>query len=263
MLVIGIAGGSGCGKTTTAINLAAALKKNDFNVLLIDTDSNPGLTQVLLQPGEVAEVTLTDIYEKLMEARVDGTPLPDANMGKKISAEGLEYIPCDVNLGSLEYMLNRLDIQDPATLLKSFIEQQTEYDYIIIDSPGDFDQRTINALVASDEFIIPIVPEPMCIKAVTELLPNIDMVMAQNPDLTLSGILLTNAQMRTNLTKRAIEEIRDSGLPVFENIIPRATAVAGAPVQGKSVLATDPRNAAAVAYDNFCNEYLQLERERY
>jgi chromosome partitioning protein len=242
----------GVGKTTTAINLAAALAASELKVLLIDSDPQGNSTTGVGVEKSQDSKTLYNIL------------LGDTNLRDAITPtqfEGLSLLPADQNLVATN--LDLVDSEDREQRLKNALaDVRHEYQYILIDCPPALDLLTLNALVASDAVLIPIQCEFFALEGISQLMDTVDRVRdVFNPDLRIEGVLLTMYDDRTNLTRQVEADLREFfENEVFKTVIPRSIRLAEAPSFGKSILAYDPRSRGAEAYIKLAKEILVHEQ---
>ena len=238
----------GVGKTTTTINLAAALTLKSKKVLLIDMDPQGNAATGLGIPRASREITIYDVL-------VDGAALSDATL--ETSVPGLKLIPSHVDLAGAE-----LEIGDRAgrtTILRDAInEVSSQYDYVLIDCPPSLNLLTVNALSASRSVLVPLQCEFFALEGLSQLLQTIEMAKARiNPDLVIDGVMLTMYDLRNRLSAQVAADVRKHlGRAVFQTIIPRNVRIAEAPSFGKPVLMYDPHCAGSKAYKALATEML-------
>jgi chromosome partitioning protein len=244
----------GVGKTTTAINLAAALAASEMNVLLIDSDPQGNSTTGLGVDKSPERNTLYQVL--LREVDISDAIAPT-------SFEGLYIVPTDQNLVAAN--LDLVDAEEREIRLKSAISTVADrYQYVLIDCPPALDLLTLNALVSSDAVLIPIQCEFFALEGISQLIDTVDRVKESfNPELGIEGVLLTMYDDRTNLTKQVEADLREFfGKEVFRTVIPRTIRLAEAPSFGQSILSYDPRSRGAEAYIQLAKEILAHEQNR-
>jgi chromosome partitioning protein len=238
----------GVGKTTTAVNLAAALAASELKILLIDSDPQGNSTTAVGVEKSDEGKTLYDVLLRQVPIEEAITPT---------SYEDLSLLPADQNL-----VASNLDLVDQdqreKRLQTALATVRNRFDYIIIDCPPALDLLTLNALVASDAVLVPIQCEFFALEGISQLMDTIDRIKtAFNPALRVEGVLLTMYDDRTNLTKQVENDLREFfGKEVFQTVIPRSIRLAEAPSFGKTILAYDPRSRGAEAYIQLAKEIL-------
>lgn len=236
------------GKTTTAINLAAALAALDHELLLIDLDPQANATSGLGFPrSEVRPGS----YEILLGADARGAIRPTAFPNLSLLPSGRDLVGAEVEL---------VNEPDREHRLRRALEPLREtYGFTLIDCPPSLSLLTVNALCAAQSVLVPIQTEYFALEGLSELLNTIERVRnAFNPALELEGIVLTMFDERTNLGRQVIEDIRTHfGERVYETVIPRNVRLAEAPSFGKPVLAYDVKSKGAEAYLALAREFLR------
>jgi chromosome partitioning protein len=232
----------GVGKTTTAVNLAAALAQHGSRVLVIDLDPQGNASTALDVEHRVGT---TSIYHVLVEDQ------PLVGIIHAVEDIPLLYCaPATIDLAGAEIELVPMVAREGrlSRALRSYDESQL--DYILIDCPPSLGLLTVNALVAAAEVLIPIQCEYYALEGLEQLLRTVNLVKSHlNPDLTVSTILLTMFDGRTRLASQVADEVREHfGEVVLESIIPRSVRVSEAPSYGQSVMTYDPGSSGAVAY---------------
>jgi chromosome partitioning protein len=240
----------GVGKTTTSINLCAALALSGKSVLLIDLDPQANATS-----GLSIEPKNATIYECLMDRRlVKDVYLPTCINGLDVVASKGDLVGAEIELTNLP---------DRQSVLKNVLNEVQNYDFVIIDCPPAFGLLTINALVAASGLIIPVQCEYYAMEGLGRLLGNVERIRESfNPDLTIQGIVLTMYDSRINLSRQVQDEIRGFFKEkVFQTVIPRNVALAEAPSHGKPVLSYNSASSGAKAYLDLAKELLSNGKE--
>jgi chromosome partitioning protein len=248
----------GVGKTTTAVNLAAALAKHGLQILVIDTDPQGNASTALNIDHRVGT---PDVYSVLVE-EIDFSEVvkPVAEIENLFCAPAtIDLAGAEIELVSLvarEYRLQRA--------LNKYLDFHKEkynkaIDYVFIDCPPSLGLLTLNALVAAKEVLIPIQTEYYALEGLGQLMNNVNLVKKQlNPDLEVATIVLTMFDSRTNLSQQVAEEVRKHfGDIVITTEIPRAVRVSEAPSFQQTVITYDPGSPGAQAYVKVAKEFAQ------
>ena len=239
----------GVGKTTTTVNLAAALGVLEKKVLLIDADPQANASSGL---GIDVETVEKGTYQ-LLEHAVEAT---DAIF--KTTSPNVDVIPAHIDLVAIEIEL--VDKDQREFMLKEAIKTvKDNYDYILIDCAPSLGLITLNALVAADSVIIPIQCEYFALEGLGKLLNTIKSIQnIHNPDLDIEGLLLTMYDSRLRLSNQVVEEVKKHFQDmVFNTIIQRNVRLSEAPSYGESIIAYDATSRGAVNYINLANEILK------
>ncbi len=235
----------GVGKTTSTVNLAAALSKAGLAVLVIDLDPQGNATTAL---GIENRNDRLSIYDALVnDVPLDKIVVPSAEDARLLSA------PANLDLAGAEIELVSLPAREHRLLrsIDAYLQARDEpIDYIFIDCPPSLGLLTVNAFVAAREVLIPIQCEYYALEGLSQLLANIDRIKQHlNPELTLSTILLTMYDSRTRLASEVAAQVREHfPTQTLTTAIPRAVRVSEAPSYGQSVIAYDPGSTGALAY---------------
>ncbi len=239
----------GVGKSTTAINLAAALAFQDQRVLLIDLDPQGNASSGLgIDRGSID----VSIYDVLLKE----SPIEDAI--EPTSVRNLFVVPATIDLAGAEIELVSMFSRE--TLLRSAIDEIDEdFDFVLIDCPPSLGLLTVNALTAAQNVVIPIQCEYYALEGLSQLLRNVDLVSANlNPNLKVSGVVLTMYDGRTKLSREVAEQVREYfGDVAFKTVIPRSVRLSEAPSYGEPIEAFDPMSRGAIAYRQLGREFLQ------
>ena len=239
----------GVGKTTTAVNLTAALTERGKRTLLCDFDpqanstsgfgvdktSSPNIYDVLLNGADPAKAVAATVYGDVL-------PSSKALAGASIEMIGLER---------REYQLR-----------EALDQLKARYDYILIDCPPSLELLTLNALCAADTVLVPVQCEYYALEGLSDLLSTIRIVKRSlNPEIALEGVVLTMYDGRTNLSMQVAEEVkRHFPGQVYATVIPRNVRLSEAPSHGKPVCAYDALSRGAEAYDQLARELVEHNR---
>ena len=239
----------GVGKTTTTVNLAAALAQSGLNVLVIDNDPQGNASTAL---GIEHRAGTPSIYEVL----VDGAPLSGA-VQQCPDVAGLACVPATIDLSGAEIELvsmvsreTRLRLAVDTYLAEREEGGQDRVDYVFVDCPPSLGLLTVNAFAVAREVLIPIQCEYYALEGLSQLLKTIQLIQSHlNPDLHVSTILLTMYDARTNLAQQVVAEVREH-FPdkTLRTTVPRSVRVSEAPSYGQTVMTHDPGSSGALAY---------------
>ena len=231
----------GVGKTTTTVNIGVALALAGLSVLIIDLDPQGNASTAL---GADRKAGTPSVYDVLL-----GEITPAEAIQTCPDAPRLGCIPATIDLAGAEIELVSMVAREHR-LRKAVQSIDRYYDYIFIDCPPSLGLLTVNAMVATDEVLIPIQCEYYALEGLGQLLRNIELVKAHlNPDLNVSTILLTMYDRRTKLADQVANEVRNHFTgKVLTTIIPRSVKVSEAPGYGQSVLTYDPGSRGAMSY---------------
>ncbi|HET6911089.1 MAG TPA: ParA family protein [Mycobacteriales bacterium] len=241
----------GVGKTTSTVNLAAALAQHGAKVLVVDLDPQGNASTAF---GIEHRAGTASVYDVLVHAR----PLAEVIVSAP-DVPNLDCAPATIDLAGAEIELVSVVARE-SRLRKALdalsAESATAYDYVFVDCPPSLGLLTVNALVAGREVLIPIQCEFYALEGLSQLLRNIELVRAHlNPDLHVSTILLTMYDARTRLAEQVAAEVRNHfGELVLAATIPRSVRISEAPGYGQSVMTYDPVSRGAQAYGSAARE---------
>ena len=238
----------GVGKTTTAVNLSAALSKLKQRVLLIDLDPQGNATT----GSGVGKDSITETVYPLLFGQASFDQVV-------VHAEdaGYDLLPANRELAGAEVELVQLEDRDER-LKNILLEQDNNYDFVIIDCPPSLGLITTNALTASNSVIIPVQCEFFALEGIMQLLNTIRLAQKQlNPNLDIEGVLLTMLDSRTNLGFEVVDDIRKFFKEkVYNTIIPRLIRLTEAPSHGEPIIVYDPKSKGSEAYLNLAKEVI-------
>lgn len=242
------------GKTTTAINLSAALAAAERRVLLVDGDPQGNATSGLgltVGPGDLS------LYEVLL-----GEATADQAIRRSVQLPSLDVLPANADLAGAEVELVAEHSRE-TRLASALASVRDRYDYILIDCPPSLGLLTVNMLAAAEAIIIPLQCEYFALEGLSQLIRTVDMVReGLRPGLEIAGVLLTMFDSRLNLSRQVADDARAHfGELVFKSPIPRNIRLAEAPSFGKPILMYDISSVGATAYMAVTKELMsRLER---
>ncbi|NNE78798.1 MAG: ParA family protein [Silicimonas sp.] len=242
----------GVGKTTTAINLGAALAEEGHNVLLVDLDPQGNASTGLGIAPEDREYTTYDLILEECDLR---------NVVRQTNVEGLLIAPSTTDLSSAD--IEMMSIEKRSFLLHDALRQpaidEFDLDFILIDCPPSLSLLTINAMVASDSVLIPLQSEFFALEGLSQLMLTVREVrQSANPHLRIEGVLLTMYDGRNNLSQQVETDARNTlGGLVYETVVPRNVRVSEAPSYALPVIKYDPVSKGATAYRALAQEVVE------
>ncbi|MBM4240485.1 MAG: ParA family protein [Euryarchaeota archaeon] len=243
----------GCGKTTTAVNLATALALIGKRVLLIDVDPQGNATTGFgIEKNGLEHTIYTVLSEK---DRIQDVVI-------RTNIEGLDIVPSNILLSGAEVELSK-EIGREVILKNRMGGIAYNYDYVFIDVPPSLGLLTVNALVASDSVIIPIQAEYYALEGMADLMKILTLVKSRlDSSLNIKGILLTLYDKRTRLGREVYRNVKEYfGDNIFKTTIPRNVTLAEAPSHGEPCVVYDEESSGAIAYKNLAKELISMEQD--
>lgn len=243
----------GVGKTTSAVNFAAALALGGLNVVVIDADAQGNASTAL---GAEHGVGTPSIYDVMVEGASLAGVIQDCP-----DVEGLRVCPSTIDLSGAE--IEMVDLPRRAFLLSDavseFLSVNRDVDVILIDCPPSLGLVTLNALVCADEVMIPIQTEYYALEGLTQLWSTIERIRSElNPRLRISTIVLTMVDKRTKLSEEVAAEVREHFEDItLTTVIPRSVRISEAPSYSQTAVTYDPRSTGAIAYRKAALELTQ------
>lgn len=241
----------GVGKTTSSINLSAALAEKGKKVLVIDMDPQGNTTSGFgIEKNEVDNT----VYELMLgECSVKESIIKDVY-------KNLSLIPSNVNLAAAEIEL--INEKKKEYILRNEVEWiKDDYDYIIIDCPPSLSMLTINSMTTADSVLVPIQCEYYALEGLSQLIHTVNLVKERlSPDLSMEGVVFTMYDSRTNLSEQVVENVKSNlNHYIFKTMIPRNIRLAEAPSFGQPITVYDSKSAGAEAYLNLAQEIIEKE----
>ena len=244
----------GVGKTTSTINLSAALAQKGMKVLVVDCDPQGNATSGI------------GIEKKQIEKSVYELIIGECEINECIcqsQIENLRVIPSTVNLAGAEIEL--IGMNEKEYIMKETLKEiKDDYDYIMIDCPPSLNILTVNALTAADSVLVPIQCEFYALEGLSQLIHTIDLVKARlNTQLTIDGIVFTMYDGRTNLSIQVVDNVKNNlQHHIYRTVIPRNVRLAEAPSYGMPICLYDPRSSGAEAYNKLAEEIIARDKKR-
>lgn len=239
----------GVGKSTTAINLGAALAEEGLKVLIVDIDPQGNASSGL-------GIDKTEVEYSIYDLLLEGVDFSDVIIS--VNESKLDIIPANIDLAGAEIELVS-QISRESRLDKALKGDTDIYDYILIDCPPSLGLLTLNALTAADGVIVPIQCEYYALEGLGQLLETIKLVQNNlNSRLKLEGVLLTMYDSRTNLSDQVADEVKKHfSDEIYQTVIPRNVRLSEAPSFGQSIISYDNRSSGAKAYRKLAQEVLE------
>ena len=243
----------GVGKTTTSINLSAAMAASGKKILVNDTDPQGNTTSGF-------GIEKNDLENTIYELMLSECSIKECILNDVI--DGVSIIPSNVNLAAAEIELIGIDKKE--FILKREVEWiKDSYDYIIIDCPPSLNLLTLSAMTTADSVLVPIQCEYYALEGLSQLIHTINLVKERlNPDLDMEGVVFTMYDSRTNLSSQVVENVKSHlNQRVFETVIPRNIRLAEAPSYGMPINMYDAKSAGAEAYMSLAGEILNRKED--
>lgn len=242
----------GVGKTTTSINLSAALAAKGKKVLMVDIDPQGNATSGF-------GIEKNDLDYTVYELMLNECSVEQCTISEVIP--NLSVLPTNVNLAAAEIEL--IDVEKKEYILKNELDWvKDKYDFIIIDCPPSLSMLTVNAMTCADSVLVPIQCEYYALEGLSQLIHTINLVKTRlNPDLEMEGVVFTMYDSRTNLSAEVVENVKENlEERIFNTVIPRNIRLAEAPSFGQPITTYDPKSAGAQSYLELAGELIAANR---
>lgn len=239
----------GVGKTTTSINLSAALAAKNKKVLVIDTDPQGNTTSGF-------GIDKNNLDETIYELMLEECTINDCIISDVIP--NVSVIPSNVNLAAAEIEL--IGVERKEFILRNAVDFIVDkYDYIIIDCPPSLNMLTINSMTTANSVLVPIQCEYYALEGLSQLIHTVNLVKERlNPELEMEGVIFTMYDSRTNLSMQVVENVKNNLTQyIFKTLIPRNIRLAEAPSYGQPITIYDPKSAGAEAYVDLAEELIR------
>lgn len=244
----------GVGKTTTVVNLAAALAGRDKSVVIVDLDPQANATTGI-------GVDFRSLDNTIYEVLIQDCPIEDTIVATSI--RNLYCVPAKLDLAGAEVELVSMLARE--TRLREALKSiRDDYDFVVIDCPPSLGLLTINGLVAADELLVPIQCEYFALEGLGALIRNVELIKRSvNPTLEITGFCLTMYDARTKLAMQVVEDVRAHfGDQVFRAMVPRSVRLSEAPSFGQPIEVYAPMSRGAIAYRDLAKEVIENDSNR-
>lgn len=247
----------GCGKTTTAANLGAALRLRGFDVLAVDLDGQANLSGTLRVQAPAGSTTY-DAMKRPAAPYITPVRALAAEQGAGV----LDVFPASVDLAAVEVAI--ANEKDRLTRLRAYLEQyRNQYDFILIDTPPALGLLTLSALFAADECIITVQPQYLAVQGLLQLTDIIRQIGTGRAVEIKTRVLFTQYDKRKGLHRVTVEQVRAAGFPSFNAVIRENVALGEAPAVGLDIFRYAPKSNGAADYTALCAEFLTAAKVRH